>query len=186
MEAIKIKGKDYITVNERIKEFRNNEAYKDWAIVTEFVSLTTKDCVIKASIIDENGIVKATGHAQEDRDVSLINQTSYVENCETSAIGRALGCLGIGIDTSVASADEMQLALAKQEKIMSKQELLGGEYVFKGGKHAGKAIKDTPKDYLEWYVQNGGDEFIKRNIRKFAEEQNAEIRKSMQPVEVDI
>jgi len=119
----------------------------------------------------------------------FMRQGSFVtltSNCETSAWGRALGCLGIGIDTSVASAEEMQMALAKQDNLIAKQKVLGGEYVFKGGKHAGKAIKDTPKDYLEWYAQNGSDEFIKRNIRKFAEEQNADIRKSMQPVEVDI
>ena len=59
--------------------------------------------------------------------------------------------------------------------LIAKQKVLGGEYVFKGGKHAGKAIKDTPKDYLEWYAQNGSDEFIKRNIRKFLEEQNQQI-----------
>ena len=46
---------------------------------------------------------------------SNINKTSYVENCETSAIGRALAMLGIGIDTSIASANEVSDAIAKQE-----------------------------------------------------------------------
>jgi hypothetical protein len=47
---------------------------------------------------------------------SNINKTSYVENCETSAIGRALAMLGIGIDTSIASANEVSDAIAKQEE----------------------------------------------------------------------
>ena len=46
---------------------------------------------------------------------SNINKTSYVENCETSAIGRALAMLGIGIDTSIASANEVADAIAKQD-----------------------------------------------------------------------
>jgi len=179
LKTIKIHNTPYVMVNERIKEFRNNPKYEGWAIITEIYSLTEQSCVIKATITDENGVVKATGFAQEDRESSLINQTSYVEVCETSAWGRALGCLGIGIDTSVASAEEMQMALAKQDNLIAKQKVLGGEYVFKGGKHVGKAIKDTPKDYLDWYVQNGSDEFIKKNIRKYAED-------SRQPVEVDI
>ena len=61
------------------------------------------------------GDIVATGHAQEDKASSNINKTSYVENCETSAVGRALGFLGIGIETSIATADEVAMAIAKQE-----------------------------------------------------------------------
>ena len=59
--------------------------------------------------------VVAQGHAHEEKGSSNINKTSYVENCETSAVGRALAILGIGIDTSIASANEVQDAIAKQE-----------------------------------------------------------------------
>jgi ssDNA-binding Zn-finger/Zn-ribbon topoisomerase 1 len=45
----------------------------------------------------------------------MINKTSFVENCETSAWGRALGNLGIGIDDSIASAEEVDMAIKKQE-----------------------------------------------------------------------
>jgi hypothetical protein len=58
----------------------------------------------------------ASAHAQEYRDSSYINKTSFVENGFTSALGRALGYLGIGIDTSIASAQEMQNAIHNQEK----------------------------------------------------------------------
>lgn len=113
MEKIKIKGKDYVMVNERLKYFREN--YKGWSLTSEIVSLDNDSCVIKALICDENGVLKATGLAQEDRTSSMINKTSFVENCETSAWGRALGNLGIGIDESVASAEEVDMAIKKQE-----------------------------------------------------------------------
>ena len=56
----------------------------------------------------------ANGLAEENRGSSYINKTSYVENCETSAWGRALANFGIGLDTSVASAEEVQNAIANQ------------------------------------------------------------------------
>ena len=113
MKTINIKGKDYVMVNERIKEFR--EKYAGWSLTSEIISLNEDSCIIKGIVIDNNGIVKATGHAQEDRTSSMINKTSFVENCETSAWGRALGNLGIGIDDSIASAEEVDMAIQKQE-----------------------------------------------------------------------
>ena len=113
MKGISIKGKNYIMVNERIKFFREN--YKGWSLTSELVNLTEDNCIIKAIITDENGVIRATGYAQEDRTSSIINKTSFVENCETSAWGRALGNLGIGIDDSIASAEEVDMAIKKQE-----------------------------------------------------------------------
>ena len=55
------------------------------------------------------------GDAYEKEDSAFINKTSYIESCETSAVGRALGMCGIGIDTSVASADEVLNAIKQQE-----------------------------------------------------------------------
>lgn len=109
-----IKGKQYVEVNERIKYFRLAEDYKGWGLSTEIVHLDNDSCVIRATITDANGMVKATGFAQEDKSSSYINKTSYVENCETSAWGRALANLGIGIDTSIASSNEVEIAIAKQ------------------------------------------------------------------------
>ena len=110
-----IRGKQYVEVNERIKFFRQEERYKDWTIMSEFTVLDSEQCVCKTTIADATGRVIATGHAHEMQGSSNINKTSYVENCETSAIGRALAMLGIGIDTSIASANEVQDAIAKQE-----------------------------------------------------------------------
>ena len=55
--------------------------------------------------------------AQEDRTSSAINKTSYVENCESSAWGRALGNFGIGLETSIATAEEMALAIGKEQML---------------------------------------------------------------------
>lgn len=111
-----IRGKQYVEVNERIKFFRQEEQYKHWSLITEFPVLDSEQCVCKASIADTEHRIIATGHAHEVQGSSNINKTSYVENCETSAIGRALAMLGIGIDTSIASANEVSDAIAKQEE----------------------------------------------------------------------
>ena len=111
-----IRGKQYVEVNERIKFFRQEDEYKNWTISTEFTALDSEMCVCKCIIADTNQRVVATGHAHEERSSSHINKTSYVENCETSAIGRALAMMGIGIDTSIASANEVQDAIAKQDE----------------------------------------------------------------------
>jgi len=118
MKSTKIKGKDYIEVKERIKEFRTNPKYEGYGINTEI--LTTSDnfehIVMKATITNPEGATVSSGTAMEDKSSSYINKTSHVENCETSAVGRALGNLGIGIDASVASADEVEMAIAKQDR----------------------------------------------------------------------
>lgn len=112
MKTINIKGKPYIEVNERLKFFRAN--YKNWSLESDIITLENGVVVIKAIIKDENGFIKATGLAYEKESSSFINNTSYIENCETSAWGRALGNLGIGIDTSIASAEEVKNAMLNQ------------------------------------------------------------------------
>ena len=109
-----IKGKEYIEVNERIKYFRESGEYKGWSLISDVYHLDEASCVIKASVLNDKGEIVATGFAQEDKSSSYINKTSYVENCETSAWGRALANLGIGIDTSIASSNEVSMAIAKQ------------------------------------------------------------------------
>ena len=113
-----IRGKQYVEVNERIKYFRQEDRYKDWTIMSEFTVLDSEQCVCRTTIADATGRVIATGHAHEVQGSSNINKTSYVENCETSAIGRALAMLGIGIDTSIASANEVEEAIAKQQAMV--------------------------------------------------------------------
>jgi ABC-type Fe3+-hydroxamate transport system substrate-binding protein len=116
MKSVNIKGKEYITVNERLIFFRSQPQYKGWRISEDVVSLDDKEGLFKVTIINPDGFEMAVAHAQEYRDSSYINKTSFVENGFTSALGRALGYLGIGIDTAIASADEVQTAVKNQTK----------------------------------------------------------------------
>ena len=101
---ISIHGRDYQTVALRIAQFRL--AHPDWAIITEILDRDDTAVLIRATIWDIDRIV-ATGHAEENR-ARGINKTAAVENCETSAVGRALAMLGYG-GTEIASADEVRL-----------------------------------------------------------------------------
>lgn len=114
LKTVNIKGKEYVEVNERLKAFRTLPEYKGYSLVSDIVSLENGVITVKASIYDADGRIIATGLAQEKESSSFINKTSFVENCETSAWGRALGNLGIGIDTSVASAEEVENAINNQ------------------------------------------------------------------------
>ena len=110
MKTISIKGKPYVPVAERLHFFLNDDEYTGWKCLTEILEVTTDWVVMMATITDVNGYVRAVGHASERREGN-INKTSYVENCETSAVGRALGFLGIGSQHDIASADEVALAI---------------------------------------------------------------------------
>lgn len=111
-----IKGKEYAEVNQRVKAFRT--LYPEGFITTEILCREGGLCIIKATVghyADGKSVILATGTAYEKEGSSQINRTSYIENCETSAVGRALGMAGFGIDTSIASAEEMNNALLQQD-----------------------------------------------------------------------
>jgi hypothetical protein len=121
---IDIKGKKYADVANRVKAFR--KLHPDGAIKSSIVSLENGVCVICAECFDADGRLISNGHAYEKEDSSFINKTSYIENCETSAIGRALGFIGIGVENDIASAQEVlnaeqqQLEEKKITKVMAK------------------------------------------------------------------
>lgn len=120
--VVNIHGKEYQTVASRVQKFRelNNNRY---SIVTEIIEANDKTVVMKASIYSlfkeknveayDTPILIATGHAEESRTSSSINRTSALENCETSAIGRALAAFGMA-GTEYASADEVANAITQQ------------------------------------------------------------------------
>ena len=112
IQTTDIKGKEYAEVNQRVKAFRM--VYPNGAITTEILFLADGVATMKATAYDETGRVLGCGHAREKEASSYINKTSYIENCETSAVGRALGMCGFGVDTSICSAEELQNALANQ------------------------------------------------------------------------
>ena len=122
IKTTNIKGKQYAEVHERIKHFRGEPNYASLGINTEVLEWDKdkEEIVIRATIYDTSsdiGGILASGIAHERRDdkQSFVNKTSYVENAETSAIGRALACMGIGIEDAYASAFEVANAIAQQD-----------------------------------------------------------------------
>ena len=111
---IKLHGREYKTVALRVQEFRAEFGICDgWGICTRLVSVDEDRVVFRASIVDPNGKEAAVGFAEEARTPRGINSTSALENCETSAIGRALAAAGFG-GSEYASANEMVGALSQQ------------------------------------------------------------------------
>ena len=105
---VNIRGKQYETVALRVQKFR--EKHPDYRLITEIIERTDACVVMRAAIYNGDTLL-ATGHAEEYRKASEINKTSALENCETSAIGRALASLGLG-GTEFASADEVARAVS--------------------------------------------------------------------------
>lgn len=114
LSTMDIKGKNYVLVNERVKAFRM--LYPEGCIITEILSNENGVVTMQARVYGNDDKLLAIGHAYEKESSTYINKTSYIENCETSAVGRALGFLGIGVDTSIASFEEVQNAVNNQQK----------------------------------------------------------------------
>lgn len=113
---ISIRGRQYKTVALRISEFRKD--FPDWTIRTEILERTEARVLIRAEIISPEGRLLADGYAEEDREASMINKVSAVENCATSAIGRALasfGYVGSEFATEEDIAAAKQIASVKEE-----------------------------------------------------------------------
>lgn len=112
-------NKEYAEVNQRIKAFRM--LYPEGAIQTDIVSHEDGVIVMRAVVgtYQEDGTfhILGEGTAFESQHTGQINGTSYIENCETSAVGRALGMCGIGIDMSVASYEEVSNAMYQQNNL---------------------------------------------------------------------
>ena len=111
--TVSIHGKCYVLGATKIAIARRNLG-EELDIVTKVISQDDKQVMMQAEIYISGKHV-ATGTAQEFRAGSRINQTSYVENCETSAISRGLSMCGM-INDSVASAEEVSLAIEQQDK----------------------------------------------------------------------
>ena len=112
---VDIRGKQYLTVARRINDFR--EQHSDYGIHTEILSIDETAVVCRAVITDKEGRQLSSGIAEEKRNSSNINKTSAVENCETSAVGRALAFFGMA-GTEIASADEVANAINQQNTVV--------------------------------------------------------------------
>ena len=150
-----IQGNPYAEVKERVRGFR--KLYPEGFITTEIISDNGERVVMSASCgyYDEKGEphVLGVGIASEKANSSFINKTSHYENCQTSAIGRAIGFLGIGID-AIASAEELYNAkinqMASAEKVVELKNVLNEEQAEKTMKKFGisrlEAMPETEID----------------------------------------
>ena len=112
-QTIPIHGKNYATVALRVGVARRVLGTA-LDIVTKIVHMDKDSVVTQTDIfIDDKHV--ATGHAEEKRNASKINQTSALENSETSSCGRALAFLGF-ISDGIASAEEVSVAIVQQDK----------------------------------------------------------------------
>ena len=117
LKTVNIKGKEYVEVHTRIKEFHNQ--YKNGSLTSSFERIELDGdalWIVKAKATPDvsNPERFFTGHAQELESQGYINKTSALENAETSAWGRALGSLNIGLTDSVATADEVNKAISRE------------------------------------------------------------------------
>lgn len=113
-----VKGKNYAEVAQKVQAFRN--LIPGGFITSEIIRFDPGIVYMKSEVgFYENGqkVVLATGHAFERQDASNVNKTSYIENCETSSVGRALAFIGIGSESSISSVEELKQAIETQNAI---------------------------------------------------------------------
>lgn len=107
MQLVDIKGKPYADVKERVRAFR--KLYPEGCIQSEIEERNEDEVIVKATISND-GKILATGYAWEQKSTSRLTETSMIEIAETSAVGRALGFLNLGTQTSIATAEEVKQA----------------------------------------------------------------------------
>jgi len=166
---VNIHGKEYHTVAERVNKFLDEMDGYGY-IITELISADENRVVMKAEVgigadvKTANGLdlktIKATGYAEEVRGSTNINKTSALENCETSAVGRALAFAGYA-GTEIASAEEVANAIGQQQasEATEMQAYEGDPRAFMPhiGKYKGEKdvgwIVDNDQKYVSWALE---------------------------------
>lgn len=159
---------DYVQVNERIEQFYKK--YPEGSIQTEITIINDDSVIFKAyAYRNQNDTKPATGHAMEKEGSSFINKTSHIENCETSAVGRALAMLGFEIKKSVASKEEVENAKLQQEELNKKIDKNSAAVIMELIIKKGKDIEEiltyfNVKSLSELTVEQAGK--LKKNLMK--------------------
>tara|TARA_Y100001938_G_scaffold127379_1_gene180197 strand:- start:83 stop:676 length:594 start_codon:yes stop_codon:yes gene_type:complete len=136
LKTIPIKDKDYVPVDERLRAFHKyyyghieTEVLERDTCIDQLSGKQAERYVVVARVYPYSFDMEAdehtrsrfySGSASEISTQGFINKTSALENCETSAIGRALGIMGIGLDNGVASYQEVKQAKKSQEQAMAR------------------------------------------------------------------
>lgn len=129
ISTVDLKGKAYAMVSERVTAFR--KLFPNGFIETEIVEHDGTTVLMQTKVgyyEDGNKVILATGMAQEVRGKGMVNGTSYIENCETSSVGRALGMVGLGINGGgICSAEELTNAVLTRKQMKMEAELFDTE-----------------------------------------------------------
>lgn len=121
LPTVNMKGKPYVLVKDRVAAFRSimPSGFIKSEVISESGTAGNMEVTVKATVGYYSlgaEIILAEGIAHEKEKGSYINATSLYENAQTSAIGRAIGFLGIGIDAGIASYEEVKSAEAAQKR----------------------------------------------------------------------
>ena len=197
---VKIHGKDYYTVAERIQML--NDTYKDkYSINTELLKCSDSVVIMKATLtfhLGADDVRTFVGHAMEEIGSSKINELSALECAETSAIGRSISAAGMaGSGSDYCSADELANALHQQSKPVKKPDVVvqaektfGKENVvafpetdnvntINFGKHKGSSWAEVPIDYIDWLISKGSVDWQKEEAQQEKDRRNPSKPKRM-------
>ena len=173
MKKIKIKGNDYVMVHERVKEF--HRLYPNGSIKTEIVEMTDRFITITKVTPD----VKVQERYFTGIACEIAKDEFSVSVAETSSCGRALGFLNIGIETSIASYEEVKNAVDKKVPTnpvgVSDVKI---KYLVNFGKHAGKVWGDVPSDYIEWCAKNSKVDWQREEAQRELDRRNKPKRQN--------
>lgn len=151
ISMIDLKGKNYAMVPERVTAFR--KLYPEGFIKTEIISHDGTTVVMQAVAgFYDNGVpvILGSGLAQETKGYGMVNKTSYIENCETSAVGRALGMIGLGVNGGgICSAEELVNAVTAQSQMKETETYTNPPMPAGGNVQKADKLPDIPvMDYI--------------------------------------
>jgi hypothetical protein len=152
---------DYETVDERLHKWWKE--YPDGRVETELIEATNTRYIVSAKLYKTEADAKAcaTGLASETISEKGVNSTSALENCETSAIGRALANVGFAAKGKRASRQEMAKVEAADKNVYE-QKLEKRRYGNPGSRSA--AVEDALRQSFE--VENKQEDPQLWNIEK--------------------
>ena len=189
ISMIDLKGKSYAMVPERVTAFR--KLFPEGFINTEIISHDGTNVLMQAKVgYYENGcpVILGTGFAQEVRGRGMVNGTSYIENCETSAVGRALGMMGLGINGGgICSAEELVNAVTAQGQMKAEKEKPANKPIPSGGPVETASKLPDENSVLVWLSKKRDEMRVERgltaqeNNKLFTDQKAALVKAGLAP-----
>ena len=138
---------NYETVEDRLVKFWHDHPDGRIATMMEDITADKSMVVFRCDVYfhADDHKAKASGYAEETRNSSPVNKTSFVENCETSAIGRALANCGYAAKGSRPSREEME-KVQRAPQVDPQHELTPTQVasMFKGSEQISNVPKPAP------------------------------------------